>query len=287
MNDQAASLRRKVSGYRMTKQAKTIAVASGKGGVGKSNFTLNFSLALTDRGYKVLIIDLDIGMGNIDILLGKTAHSSIINMFEKQLSIFQVIEQGPNGISYISAGSGLSEIFNLDNRKLQFFLEQLNELLQAYDYILFDMGAGVTAESFSFMQAADECIVVTVPEPTALTDAYGLIKHLSASSKTSRILLLVNRAPNQKAGRQTMDRLTGVARQFLNKEVVPFGILPEDRTVSDAVSSQTPFVLRTPKAAVSLSLNEILDQYLTDRIDIDKKAPHSFLARLKTFLKER
>ncbi|WP_226034929.1 MinD/ParA family protein [Aquibacillus saliphilus] len=287
MNDQAAKLRKKVEMLRAYRQAKTIAIVSGKGGVGKSNFALNFSLSLTKKRKKVLIFDMDIGMGNIDILLGLTPKYSIVDMFEEHLSIDDVIESGPNSLSYIAAGSGLADIFTMDEEKFDYFLNELEGLVNSYDYIIFDMGAGVSEATFYYMLAVDECIVITTPEPTSLTDAYAMIKHVSYKSAELPISLLVNRAQSQKSGQKTMERLQQVVLKFLEKEISPLGVLPDDKTVIRAVSSQTPFLTYDPNALVSVAINQIVDQYVNDRIDIEKKVPISFIKKLKNFIKER
>lgn len=287
MNDQADKLRKKIEMLRAYRQAKTIAVVSGKGGVGKSNFALNFGIALAQKHKKVLIFDLDIGMGNIDILLGLTANYSIVNMFDGRMSIHDIIEKGPNDISYVAAGSGLSEIFSMDVQKFDYFLNQLKELINSYDYIIFDMGAGISKDSLYYMLAADECFVITTPEPTALTDSYGIIKHMVSKKEDAPLYLLVNRAHNQKSGQLTLERLQQVVYQFLQKKVSALGVLPEDKTVLKAVSSQTPFVLYNPDALASIAIHQLVEQYVANKIDIEKKVPYSFVNKLKQFFKER
>ncbi|MDL4840081.1 MinD/ParA family protein [Aquibacillus rhizosphaerae] len=287
MSDQAANLRRKIEQLKGNKQAKTIAIISGKGGVGKSNFALNFSIGLSDQEKKVLIFDLDIGMGNIDILSGLSPRQSIVNMFAHNLSIHDIIETGPNAVSYIAAGSGLSEIFTMDEQKFNFFLNQLDELMTSYDYIIFDMGAGVSNGSIYFMLAADECIVVTTTEPTSLTDAYAIIKHVTSQNYQLPMFLVVNRAHSSKSGQETINRLQQVVRRFLERELMPIGIIPEDKTVFKAVSSQTPFMLYDPDARVSLVMKQIVKQYVSEKINIEKKTPFSFIKRLKQIITER
>ncbi|KGP74006.1 MinD/ParA family protein [Pontibacillus yanchengensis] len=287
MNDQAYNLRQKLNSIKNHSEAKTIAIASGKGGVGKSNFALNFALSLTKQNKKVLIFDLDIGMGNIDILLGLSPQYSIVDMFEEHLSIYDVIETGPNSLSYIAAGSGLSKLFHLNESKSEYFFSQLQEIIEWYDYIFFDMGAGVTDESLNFILAANECIVVTTPEPTSLTDAYAMIKHISNKQTTLPIYLLVNRAHSQKAGEQTMERLQDVVKQFLNKSIQPLGILPDDRTVTKAVSRQIPFVTYDEHSKVSRMIHNIVDQYVQNTISIEKQTKFPFVSKLKRFMLER
>ncbi|MCT2534541.1 MinD/ParA family protein [Aquibacillus koreensis] len=287
MSDQAAKLRRKLELLRNKRHAKTIAVISGKGGVGKSNFALNFSLGLLKKGKKVLIFDLDIGMGNIDILLGLSAKQSIANMFTHNLSIHDIIEVGPNSLSYIAAGSGLSDIFTMDQQKFTYFLDQLEDLMTSYDYIIFDMGAGITHGSLYYMLAADECIVITTPEPTSMTDAYAIIKHITNHNFNLPLLVLVNRIPNFKTGQEALERLQKVVQRFLHRDIIPLGLLPEDKTVVKAVTSQTPFMIYNPAADVSLALSQIVDQYVSDSINISETVPFSFVKRLKQLITER
>src|SRR5699024_5160337 len=150
-HDQASNLRRKVlnSGTYTNKasNAKTISIVSGKGGVGKSNIAINFSLELLARNKKVIIFDLDVGMGNIDILLGLQAEQTIVDMIEEQLPIDEIIEEGPNKLAYIAGGSGLTNFFTMDEKKMAYFFEQYERLVATYDYIIFDLGAGATNES--------------------------------------------------------------------------------------------------------------------------------------------
>lgn len=285
--DQAASLRQKMNQINRKKQAKTIAVVSGKGGVGKSNFTINFALKLIEKKKSVLIIDLDIGMGNIDILLGLQSRYSIVQMYENHLSIHDIIEVGPKSIAYISAGSGLSTVFNMDEAKLNYFLDQFNQISSEYDYIFFDMGAGATNESLAYILAADECILVTTPEPTSMMDGYAMIKHIHNRNDQLPFYLLINRADSIKEGKQVIRRLQKVTSYFLAKQIEALGVLPDDKKVSKAVISQVPFVLYDPLTQASRAIDQIVTQYLTDTIDLDKKAPSSFITKLKKFIKER
>lgn len=286
-NDQAENLRNRMNRFQATRQAKTIAVVSGKGGVGKSNFTLNFALTLAKKGKDVLLFDLDIGMGNIDILLGLQAKKTIVQMYEDQLSIHDIIETGPNDLAYIAAGSGLTDVFSMDQEKFDFFLSQFDELMTHYDYIFFDMGAGATKDSLYYILAADECFVITTPEPTAMMDAYSMMKHMYSRNEQLPFYLVVNRAESKKDGKLIISRLQKVVQRFLSKDVLPLGILPYDRVVSKAVIQQVPFTIFDPKAQVTRAMIEIVGQYLSGVIEIEKKAPSSFINKLKIFIKER
>lgn len=287
MNDQAMNLRLKLQQSRDPKQATTISIVSGKGGVGKSNFALNFSLELLKTGKKVLLFDLDVGMGNIDILLGLNASKTIIDMFDQQLKIHDIIENGPNNLSYIAAGNGLSSFFDLDDNKKDYFLEQYKELVSLYDYIIFDMGAGASQESLFFIVSSDECIVITTPEPTSITDAYGMIKHIVNNQGKMPIYVVMNRSLTQKSGKKALERFQRVISQFLHIEIHQMGILPYDRTVSTAVIRQIPYSILNENAAISKAIRQIVANYSQRAFTTNKKETTSFVKRLKQLLVER
>lgn len=284
INDQAMNLRRKIQQYKEPRHAKTISIVSGKGGVGKSNFALNFSLELLKIEKKVLLIDLDVGMGNIDILLGMHATRTIADMFDVRLKMHDIIEQGPNNLSYISAGNGLSNFFTLDNDKKSYFMEQYQELVESYDYVIFDMGAGANLESMFFIVASDECIVITTPEPTAITDAYGMIKHIINNQGKMPIYIVMNRSLTYKTGKKALERFQRVISQFLHIEVQQMGILPDDRTVSTAVIRQIPYCILKENAAISKAMRQVVADYAKRTCKTDKKESTSFVQRLKRLL---
>ena len=288
MIDQAEGLRRQLDNSKKDiRKAKTISIISGKGGVGKSNFALNFSIELLKRKQKVLLFDLDVGMGNIDILLGLDAGQNIIDMIDSKLSIYDVIEKGPHDLSYISGGTGLTEFFMMDRQKRAYFYEQYYKLINEYDYIIFDMGAGATSESMFFVLASDECIVITTPEPTSITDAYGMIKHIVNNQGNMPIYIVMNRCLSQRHGTQSLERFQHVISQFLQIEIIKMGIVPEDKTVSTAVIRQIPYVLLNDKSAVSKVLSQITDRYLMSTKKLNKLRPLSFIQKLTELLKER
>ncbi|GAA0298640.1 flagellar biosynthesis protein FlhG [Gracilibacillus halotolerans] len=285
MTDQAAKLRAQMNGT-AKKQAKTIAIVSGKGGVGKSNFAINFSLALIEQKKKVLLFDLDIGMGNIDILIGKTSRYSIVDLLDKNHSIYDMIESGPNTLYYLSGGRGLDQIFRLEKDQTNHFLKELETVFEDYDYIIFDMGAGVTNDSIQFILASDECIVLTTTEPTAITDAYSMMKHI-LKQKVLPLNLVINRASNQKNGMDIMNRITKAVQHFLKSPIYPLGVVPEDSAVRQAVMEQKPFLLHQPKSKASIAIQTIAKQFLGANDSTEKPSSSSFLTRLRKFLKER
>lgn len=284
MNDQAEQLRNRLKNHVPHTRAKTIAIASGKGGVGKSNFTINFALKLIEQQKKVLIMDFDIGMGNIDILLGVSPHHSFVDLFKQNTSIKDIIEEGPHNLSYIAGGSGLSEIFNLDEQKYHYFHYQFEQLVAMYDYILFDMGAGATEDSLLLMSAAEEVVLVTTPEPTSITDAYAMLKHLVNNDSQVEIQVLTNRSISKQSAKDTFERLNMVANKFLDKRVHYLGTIPDDRMVFESVLNQIPFVISHPKSAASKAVHSIVEGYLNEP---KQSRDESFLSKLRRFVRER
>ncbi|WP_274651528.1 MinD/ParA family protein [Paenibacillus humicola] len=260
MNDQAEALRRMVrsrdSGA-AGKNTRIVTVTSGKGGVGKSNFTLNFSLALQQLGLRTLIFDADIGMANIDVLMGIRAPYSLYHLVKRQKTIRDIIHEGPQGIHFIAGGSGLLDLLDLTPAQLDDFEEQIGMLQGEYDVILFDTGAGLSKETVKFIAAAEETLVVTTPEPTSITDAYALIKMVRAAERDIRFRLVVNRAADDREGKAAADKIGLVAQRFLNLELPVLGMLPDDPCVPKAVKKQVPFTLAFPGSNASRSMMAI------------------------------
>ena len=262
MSDQAENLRNFIEKHEQSQPSKTIAVISGKGGVGKSNFSLNFAINLAKLGKRVLLFDMDIGMGNIDILFGHHSPNNIMDFFNGNLTIRETISPGPENTSIIAGGTGLTNLFTLDDELFNRFTDQFNELLYEYDYILFDMGAGINEDTAKLLLCVDEIIVITTPEPTSITDAYSVMKYLHSVSADIPFYLICNRVEGEQQGKETMVRLHSVMKKFLQKEIIPLGYLPDDRTVMQAVSKQIPFILFDPSANISIALSDIISRYL-------------------------
>lgn len=281
-NDQAERLRERLKNLKS--QAKSVAVMSGKGGVGKSNFSLNFSLALKKENKRVLLFDLDIGMGNIDILIGESSKYSIVDFFNKDLTLSEIISTGPNDLDYISGGTGLGTIFKLDEEKFQRFLQQLDLLFKIYDFIIFDMGAGISEDSLRFLLSVDEIIVITTPEPTSMTDAYAAIKNVCVNHQTIPFSIVVNRAFNKKVGESTYSRLAQTITQFLNRQVSFLGIIPDDATIMKAVIDQKPVILFQPNCQASKALKTISNDFLRKMsTDVEVVDSTPFVSKLKNF----
>lgn len=285
-HDQASSLRRKISHSNNNKHAKTISVISGKGGVGKSNISINFSLQLIKEGYKVLLIDFDVGMGNIDILLGLNAQNTIVDMIENELSIFRIIEKGPEKLAYVAGGSSLNQLFTMNQDDLEYFYKEYELLTDKFDYIIFDMGAGISENMMFLILASDECIVITTPEPTSITDSYGMIKQIVNKDREMPIYVVMNRSASPKNGMKALKRFQHVVASFLNINVNTIGVLPEDKIVKEAVIRQTPFTMLSKRSRITNSMKQMTANYLTNANQLELK-PNSFIQKLKHLMRGR
>lgn len=265
MIDQAKQLREKVQQKKSKKerrQTRIIAVTSGKGGVGKSNFALNFALSLAQQNKKVLIFDVDLGFANVDVLLGRSNKESIATMIEKDLSIWDIIEEGPNGLLFISGGTGFNDMFRLDETKMNKFFTELSTIQGMVDYIILDTGAGLSYENLRFILAADDVILVTTPEPTSITDAYSIVKMVHAKDQNVHMKLIINQCTSVKEGKQTADNFKKVTEQFLNKQIGTLGFIPSDVNVPNAVKKQVPFLLAFPNCHASQAMQNVTSEFL-------------------------
>ncbi|MCQ6557900.1 MinD/ParA family protein [Paenibacillus mendelii] len=264
MNDQAEALRHLVRNrgrQEVEKTTRVVTITSGKGGVGKSNFSLNFALALRQLGKKVLLFDADIGMANIDVLMGISSPYSLYHLLKQQKTIWDIIQEGPTGIHFIAGGSGFKDLLELSPEELTYFTDQIGKLHGEYDFILFDTGAGLSKETVKFITSAELTLVVTTPEPTSITDAYALIKMVKAMDHDVQFNLIVNRAEDRREGKATADKIALVAERFLQTPLPLLGIVLDDSHVTKAVKRQSPFLLSYPGSDASRDVMTIAKQF--------------------------
>jgi flagellar biosynthesis protein FlhG len=284
MKDQAEKLREKIHQTQTSdspekkKQTRIITVTSGKGGVGKSNFSLNFALSLIRQQKKVMIFDVDLGLANIDVLMGISPKQTMLNMIERDLSIWDIVEEGPHGLQFVAGGSGFNHLFQMDEGKLSKFFVELGSIQGHVDYIILDTGAGLSNESLRFILAADDVVLVTTPEPTSITDAYAVLKMVHAKDPSVDLKLVVNRCSSVKEGINTAHKLQLVAKQFLNKQVGCLGYIPDDPNVMKAVKKQSPFLLQFPNTEASEAMLKLSLSYLD--------MPHLTKGGIKGFIKK-
>ncbi|MGG1598417.1 MULTISPECIES: MinD/ParA family protein [Paenibacillus] len=290
MSDQAQGLRNLIRNQSDPKDKATriLTVTSGKGGVGKSNFTLNFALSLQKKGFKVLVFDADIGLANIDVLMGISSKFNLYHLLKKEKTIWEIIQTGHDDLQFIAGGSGFNDLIRLSDEQLDYFADQVNQLTGHVDFIIFDTGAGLSKETIKFIVAAEETIVVTTPEPTSITDAYAIIKMVHSMNDQVAFRLVVNRATDWKEGRQTADKISMVAKQFLNLDIPALGFVLDDSNVSKAVKKQVPFTVAFPFSAASKSISELTDNFIAKQspAEMQTGAVKGFLTKMIRLLKQ-
>ena len=246
------------------RSARVITVTSGKGGVGKTNVSINLAIALSELGYRTVIIDADFGLANIDVLLGIVPKYTLLDVVKNRKDITEILTDGPSNIKFISGGSGVEDLLKLDREQIARFIENIALLDRITDFIIVDTGAGLSDNVMSFIMAADELLLVTTPEPTSITDAYALIKMVSNKDrmmsntlKAKKIRLVVNRAENSEEAKDVLNNLVMVAERFLGLRLEPAGYILSDSTVKRSVKQQQPFILAYPKSQAARSIREI------------------------------
>lgn len=283
MRDQAEALRLKMM-KQQGELGRAIAVVSGKGGVGKSNFTMNFAMTLAQKGKKVVIVDMDIGMGNIHVLIGKNASYSLKDYLEGNKLLDEVIFEGPYNLKYISGGSGMSGVLEWSEVLFERLIHAFEQLQKSFDYILFDMGAGATSWSLDLLTSIDEIIVLSTAEPTSITDAYSMMKYIHTRDADKQFYILCNRAYSKEEGMETNERLKRTMKRFLDKEVTVLGSLPEDSVVRKAVREQVPFSLAYPDALITKTLHLIVARFMEHRaeeVHAHDQSAGKFLTKLR------
>jgi len=269
--DQAANLRRlvlekKTDGASAT---RTIVITSGKGGVGKTSLSVSLAIAIAQDGKSVTLLDADLGLANINVILGIIPKYNLYHVIKGKKKLKDIIIEVPEGIKIIAGASGFQQLANLDVKQRDEFINSIAELAND-DFLIVDTGAGISQNVLSFVMAADEVIVVTTPEPTAITDAYGIIKAIASQSNEKHIKLIVNRAQSVAEGKRVAQRVINIAGQFLNIKVEELGFVYEDLYVPKSVRNQKPFIVSYPNSKASGCVKVIADRINNKEIEINK-----------------
>lgn len=284
--DQAQSLREYMQRFQVQKQKqpRVITITSGKGGVGKSNFTINFALALKAAGKKVIVLDLDLTTANINILMGVIPKYNLADVLISNKSIWDVLEIGTGGIEYLAGGIDLHDVPNLEQNSLGFFMNQIQELQHYADFILLDTGAGISKELVECIAASDETILITTPEPTVIADSYAVLKTMVRYHKQSPdVRLVVNRAQSYREAVETSRTLKNTCSKFLKMNLPTLGFVMEDPHVRQSVKMQMPFYLSYPKCEASKNIEEMIHFYLPgyeDQLSATSKGLRGFFEKI-------
>ncbi len=235
-----------------------LSLTSGKGGVGKTNISVNLAVALAQAGKRVVLLDADLGLANVDVVLGLTPERNLFHLFHEGATLAEILYKTPYGFSILPASSGVGEMLELSTGQKLELLEAVDELDESIDYLLVDTGAGIHDNVIYFNIAAQERIIVLTTEPTSLTDAYALIKVLKTQHGVEHYKILVNMAEDEKSAKGVFSRLYAACDHFLSGISLDYlGAIPRDPAVRKAVLAQKPFFVASPQSAASLAVAKL------------------------------
>jgi len=262
-------------------RTRVLAIGSGKGGVGKTTFAINLSLALSNLQQRVVLLDADIGMANVEVLLGLASSRNIEHVLRGECRLTDVLLPGPGGIQVIPGSSGLSSLKQLDNLQFNRVLAGFAELESMCDLLILDTGAGLSEVVLRFLGAADDVILVTNPEPHALMDAYALTKALVQRTPGISPMLVLNRCESEREARQSLTTLVSACERFLRVQPVWLGWLPYDKHISRSLKDRLPLVLSHPHLNFCREVHKIAEDLIGIRVEAKPTGFMAFLQRLK------
>ena len=267
--DQASKLRELIKSQNNSKTlARVITVTSGKGGVGKSSVSVNLALWLRRLGKRVVILDADFGLANIEVMLGIRPKYNLADLMFKGKALNDIITEGPEGIGFIS---GIAELTSLTANQVVYLVQKLCELDQIADIIIIDTGAGISDNVLEFVAASEEVLLVATPEPTSITDAYALLKTLNkkhVDSDKMTVKMIANKVSNEEEGEELCNKLNIVVKRFLDLNLEFLGAVTMDMAVTKAVMQQKPFSMIYPNSPASKSIHEIAGKLCGQEVDI-------------------
>jgi len=262
------------------KKARVLAISSGKGGVGKTNFAINFSISLRRLGYDVVVLDADLGLSNIEIISGISLNNSISDIIFANKDIFEIMGNGPEGVKIISGGSGLKELKLLDDENFNKLISEIEKLQKSTDFIVIDTGAGISSSVINFIMTADEVIIICTPDPTSLMDSYTLIKSLVYTGYTGKINIVCNLVSNRDEGREIFEKLYNTVENFLRVQIKYFGYIERNRHIRNAVINQVPFIISNPKDPNAKRINIMAMNYMDAKYSPLEEERISFARRI-------
>ncbi|MDD6208758.1 MAG: MinD/ParA family protein [Clostridiales bacterium] len=293
--DQASQLRDKIKMQPPKPHlARVITVTSGKGGVGKSSISVNLALQLSRLGKKVIILDADFGLANVEVMLGIRPRYTLADLMFRGKELNEIITTGPEQIGFISGGSGIQELSNLSKEQIVNLTGSLYVLDELADYVIIDTGAGISDAVLEFVTSCSEVLLVATPEPTSITDAYALLKTLNKRSEYSTehtaIKMIANRVGSREEGKALFDKLSVVVNKFLQLKVEFLGAIPMDNSVPKALMQQKPFSLAYPKSEASRAVAElaaILDGHVEEEDKEQKGIKELFSNVIRTRFRKK
>ncbi|MDK2822733.1 MAG: flagellar biosynthesis protein FlhG [Clostridia bacterium] len=263
------------------KSTKFISITSGKGGVGKTSFTINLGITLSQMGYRTFIIDADLGTANVDVLLNLQPKYNLKHILNREKDILDIIIDGPGGIHLIPGGSGLQNLADLDEWQFNRLINSFQVLEKYADVILIDTGAGLSKNVINFILASDEVIVVTTPEPHAITDAYAIIKVMDERDTTLNPKLILNRVESPEEAKKISEKMIKVTDHFLSLKLESLGYILEDSNVLRAIKKLRPFVLTDPLCPAAQCVKNISQRLIKPDANYEFEVRKNFFHRVK------
>lgn len=289
--DQAEQLRNIIKANNTTVQrpvARVITVTSGKGGVGKSNTAINLAIWMRKMGQRVIILDADFGLANIEIMFGAVPKHNLCDLIYQGKNITEIITWGPGEVGFISGGSGIAGMANLSREYLNYIIQNLTQLDAIVDVIIIDTGAGISDAVLEFLVASGEILLVTTPEPTSITDSYSLLKALTRhprfSPEESKIKVIANKVGKMEDGATLFNKLNAVVSRYLKLPLTYLGAIPRDENLAEAVMQQTPVSLQNPTAKSARCYEHMAAKLMNKELnqDIKKRGMAAFFSHLVT-----
>lgn len=266
----------------LSKRIKTIVITSGKGGVGKSTLAVNLAICLSMSRKKVALVDGDLGLANIDIMLGITPEYSLNQLFSGQKKLAEIIVAGPAGLTLIPGWSGLEHLFTLNTNEIIMVIDEFEQLEQEFDFLIIDTGAGISKIINAFIKTADIVLLVTTPEPTSVADTFSALKNIVNIRGDEDIRLVINRVENKLEGARIAERLELACQKLLNLSIPALGYVANDPMVGEGVLRQQPVINLYPHTTASIDFKTIGQKLISDEAIINNVSAQS---GLKGFLK--
>ncbi|MDK2985149.1 MAG: flagellar biosynthesis protein FlhG [Clostridia bacterium] len=289
MVDQAEKLRKLAmttqnkTGKTGESQMRVITVASGKGGVGKTSIVVNLAIELSRAGKKVMILDADLGLANVDIMFGIIPRYTLYDVFLGKKSLQEIVLDGPEGIKIIPGGSGIHELANIGYSERERLMADLKDFSRELDYLIIDCGAGVSKNVLGFISAADDVVIVITPEPTSITDAYGIIKIISKFQLHTEVYIVINKAGTVREACETARKIETVAGKYLEIKVRRLGFISDDLTVGKSVKEQKPYCVSHPNSKVAKDISQMAHNLIQKRMQSPQGTDNFFLKLFRIF----
>lgn len=264
------------------KLANVITITSGKGGVGKTSIAINLAIQLAAMDKKVIIIDADMGLANVEVMLGIRPQYDLGDLMFGSMKLSNIITEGPMGIGFISGGSGINELNNLSKEQVETMTNRLFELDELADYVIVDTGAGITDTIMQFVKVSSQVLVVTTPEPTSITDAYAVLKALNRElpyMNGTAIKMISNRVGGQHEGEALYNKLNCVVEKFLDVKLDYLGAVVQDNNLSKGILNQQPVSVTNPNSASVKTIKILAEKIALDDKIVEKKGMAGFFTQ--------